>query len=216
VMATSFLVVESAQSAPVVLNPSFESHTTSTGSLPAGATYTDPFGGINLSVADWTFGPSAGDSFDGLITAAGFGGGFPISGIDGTAAAFVEGTGSFEQAVAGFDAATYTVSFLAQGREQPSFGPNPLQVSLGGTVLTFSGSSTLSPLTTGGLTLYTSDPVTAGAGIQTLRFEGTVPFSTADLTTYVDNVSITLVPEPSSVLLTACLGMIGFARRRRA
>ncbi len=215
-MTMCLLAVANTQAAPVVLNSSFESSATNVGSLPAGATYTNPFGPFDLSVTDWTFGASAGDSFDGLMTAVGFS--FPISGISGVAAAFVEGTGFFEQAVAGFDAATYTVSFLAQGRELPGFGPNPLQVSLGGTVLTFSGSSTLSPPTTGGLMLYTSDPVSVAAGIQTLRFEGAVPLSTQDLTTFVDDVSVVEVPEPSSMLLmlTASLCMIGFARRRRA
>jgi len=186
----SFLAVANAQAAPSVLNSSFEAftHTAPGGSFPAGATYTNPHNGINLSVTNWTFGASENESFNGLITGHGFGG-IAISGIAGAVAAFVEGTGFFEQDVLGFDAAEYTLSFLSQGREGGSFGPNPLKVTLGGTELTFSGSSPLSPPTSGGLTLFTSDPITVTAGANTLRFEGTVPFGSQDLTTYVDRIS---------------------------
>jgi len=224
VMATSFLAVESAQAAPVVLNPSFESNTGFVGPTH----YTAPLG-AGLTVADWTFGPSdtvIGDVI-GLTTAGGLGG---FVGFDGAVAAVIEGTGFFEQEVSGFLGGSYEVSFLAQGREIPSgLGPQPIQVRLGGTLLTFSAltpnttpipGTLLTPLTSGGLVTYTSDEISLAAGTYTLRFEGTEAFGGGvDLTTVIDLVSISnvsVIPEPSSAFLVASLGMIGFVRRRRA
>jgi len=210
-MAMSFLAVANVQAAPIVLNPSFE-----TNNFTVGTVYTDPLGGVGLSAADWTLGPSdtsVGDVI-GLTDDSSLGG---FTGFDGGVAAVIEGTGFIEQSVSGFDADDYIVSFLARGRAG-GLGPQPIKVFLGGTELMFSGSSPLSPLTTGSLVTYTSDPITVAAGTRTLRFEGTIAFGGGvDLTTVIDNVSIA-IPEPSSALLmlTASLGMIGLARRRHA
>jgi len=220
-MAVSFLAVANVQATPMVVNPSFE---TNSANPAANVTvYTAPFQ-TGFTVADWTFGPSdttIGDVI-GLTGPAGLGG---YTGFDGNVAAVFEGTGFIEQSVLGFAATSYTVSFLAQGREDAGLGPQPIEVFLGGTQLTFSAlpnttpGTLLTPLTTGGLVTYTSDPVAVSAGANTLRFQGTEAFGGGvDLTTVIDLVSVTAIPEPSSVMLmlVASLGMVGFARRRRA
>jgi hypothetical protein len=124
--------------------------------------------------------------------------------------------GFFEQSVAGFDAGTsYSVSFSAAGRLHPTladFGPNPMEVQIDGTPLTFGGNPTVTP-PVGSYAVFTSDPFTVTAGAHTLRFQG---LANGDKTSFVDAVSI-IIPEPGSIVLLSLglIGMMGGTTRRR-
>jgi hypothetical protein len=119
----------------------------------------------------------------------------PIPTPDGTIAAFIHAAGFIEQSVASFDAGQpYTVSFSAAGRLHgtvPFLGPNPLEVSIDGVPLEFSGSITVSA-PEGIYANYSSDPFTVSAGAHTLRFEGLTAVI-QDKTTHLDAVSISEV-----------------------
>lgn len=174
-----------------------------------------PTNGFDLSPAGqggtgFTFGPGSGLAAEGSdfgVGGVGGGAGTP----DGDQVAFIQGTGSFSQAVGGLvGGEIVTVNFLAASR--PNAGPSPLQVSLGGTLLTFSGSQTINP--GGSFITYTSDPVTvAGAG-STLTFTG-LGQGTADVSSFIDAVSVT-IPEPATLSLLGLGGLALLARRRRA
>jgi len=184
----------------------------------------DPWGSNNerplpTNGLGWTFKASSGDSYAGLLR-DGFWGQHDFD----HQVAFLEGTGSISQVLSGFSTGTATVSFWAEARNNP-YGPNGIKVTIGGTELTFGTSTTVTPpevLTYGAgfMTKYISKEfdVTANNNY-TLAITGTVPFSTSDLTTYIDNVSVsnTVVPEPSAFILAVMgvVGLLGYVRRKR-
>ena len=174
-----------AQCQNLIINGSFEATT------PSGASgYTMPFQ-ANLAtngVPGWEFDSSQGDSYDGILQSGLLG----PSGVieDGTNCAFAQGTGWFSQAVS-LNPGEYELSFYAMGRVE--YGPAPVLVTLGNLL-----SVTVTPSNTANdelsdWTLYTFFIAVTNAGSYTLEFAGTIPFTTRDTTTYIDNVS--LVPS---------------------
>ena len=213
------LTASGAGAAPVVLNPSFENWSSTSGSHVGNVAplfsslFTNTIDSVDLAVDDWFFPPSSpAPVFVGISNEQGTAGGglnAPIPTPDGGVVAHMVNGGFFEQSMAGFDAGQlYVVSFSAAGRLHPTLpglGPTPMEVSVGGTPLVFSGSTTVTPVE-GSYSVFTSDAFTVTAGAHTLRFEGLT--LSGDKTTFVDAVSITEVPEPSSIMLLS-LGLIG-------
>ena len=171
------------QGAVSVTNSGFES-----AQLGAQTSYTTTFGSLNplTGVPGWTFGTSSGGSYDGIVRSGGLGVTAPP---DGSQAAFLQGSGSFFQVLSGFVSGTEQVTFYAEGRTG-GFGPQPIEVLLDGTPLTFSGQTTVSPAS-GSWTSFTSDITAVTAGSHTLTFEGTIPYGAQDLTTFLDGIGVT-------------------------
>ena len=142
-------------------------------------------------------------------------------------AGLIQGAVSFSQTISGFDGQGYTLSFLAEGRNGQA-GSNPFTVSLGGTTLTFTPGTTVNPAATitGGNTTvtpprgtafvqYTSDPITPANGSSPLLSFNGIGVTGQDVTSFVDNVTFTAVPEPASCGAAAVGGVALLARRRR-
>ena len=120
-----------------------------------------------------------------------------------------EGTGttSIEQDVSGFHVGkSYILSFESAGIEGFS-GADPFFASIGGGALTFGGSDWLSP--SGSYGLYCSDPFVATSTTMTLQFHdaGNVPVTFAS---FIDDVQITAVPEPSTGVFLLALAIIAY------
>jgi len=136
-----------------------------------------------------------------------------VNAPDGTQAALLKGAGGMEQIVGGFEAGKqYSISFYSAGRQDS--GPNPFQVLLDGNALTFLGSTTITP-TQNVYNLYSST-FTATGNTMTLTFLSTLT-TAADLSSYVDNVQIAMVPEPSmlTLLVAGFIGLMAYAWRKR-
>jgi hypothetical protein len=142
----------------------------------------------------------------------------------GNQCAFIEGwapnVASMSQNVDGWATdATYTLTFWASGGTGGyagyPWGPDPLQVSVGSTVLTFSAATSITPPNAG--QWYTSDPFTApAAGVNNLAFLGLGPLVPPYPVSIIDNVSVTTIPEPSTLVLLAfgLVGVAAYVRRR--
>lgn len=183
-----------------VQNPSFE---------------TSPIGVYPTPIVGWTMTQSWPE-----VEISGFGG---QNAADGSYYLRIANDSAVSQSLSGFVAGTATVSFYAGGRnpDEGSPGSNqgggPMQVTLDGTILTFSGSDTISPTNHPTMLLYTSDFFAVTAGSHTLAFAGMTPWSPgSDYTEGIDLVSVsnTAVPEPATGLLVL-LGLGGVLRRRR-
>ena len=214
----AFSIGTSLLAAPMVLNPGFET-----------PQYVNDIHKVNptdTGVA-WTFTPS---TLSGFETGAG-------SGIDrgrlygsttnsdansGSQLAFIQGSGdasvmSISQSISGFDVGTqYTVSFYAKAiGGNAAFSVNPFTVSVGATTLTFSGDTTVTPPLTESYTLYTSAPFTTNSTSTVLRFAESAAGAYTRVS-FIDDVSIATVPEPTALAAVGSLACLFMGRRQRA
>lgn len=189
----------SAVGAPMVINGGFEDPVLGDGAFYAVGDPTYPL----PSVPGWKFTKNDGEV--GMLSTSGTG---PwMVPTTGQCAAFLGGA-TIAQTIPGFVAGTATFSFLVQGYYSEDYGP--LTVTLDGVPLTFGGVASIIP--TGGgangpMIPYTSDPVPVTDGEHTLTF-------IAGHWTFIDDVSISNVPEPSCIALLAC-GLITSLIRTR-
>lgn len=162
----------------------------------------------------WTFGGNAGVAANSSA--------FTVVGATGNQAGFLQHAGaSFSQSLT-FNDGWYQLSFIAEGRATPGIvGSNPFEVFVGATQLTFSGNGTVVPVAGFNFDEFLSDPFYVAGGAATLSFVGTgVPgFPTAEATSFVDDVAIESVPEPSTLLLLGgglvAAGVVRHRRRQR-
>lgn len=172
------------------------------------------------SVTGWTFSAFAsGSGGTGLTTNGSSFGTVDIGGASdaggGTQAALIQGAGIISQAIDFSTGGAFTLSFFAEARGSHSGGV-PLSIKIDSTVLTFGGSVTASATSGSVFNRIVSDPFSVGVGFHTLSFTGTVNLNTADVTTFVDQVSVAAVPEPATfALLGGGLAALAFLRRRR-
>ena len=209
-------VAQVSANGAIVINSGFE-----TPIVPGcfGTAYTAPYGGYTLDpkfIPGWVMGPSQGGApdgaYQGIWNAAEspnqFGG--TTTGFEGSQVGMFAVKGGFYQDIAGFVAAPHTVSFLAAGRIDVT-QPDEFKVTVDGASLTFSGAATITPASQS-FVLYTSDPFTPTAGTHRLAFTG---LTGADATSFVDNVSVNQVPEPTGVVLmfAGVFGVLCYAWR---
>ena len=173
----------------------------------------------------------AGWNFTLLTGVAANGSGFNVANAAGNQAGFIQNdqfnSSLLSQDLSGFISANfYTVRFIAQGRNS-GVGTNPLNVFLGGNLLTFTydNSTIVQPVSGTIFYSYESVPITGLSGTQTLAFQGITQIY--DQTTFIDNVQVfspgdvvagpfgpAAVPEPSALSLII-LGLSGVAAVRR-
>lgn len=103
----------------------------------------------------------------------------------------------------------YTITFAAAGRD--GAGPNPINVVVNGNVI----GTGITPVN-GTFGDFTTLPFTATNATPTDLFFVGVGAGGADITSFIDNVRIAVVPEPAAVGLLAMSGLGLLARRRRA
>ncbi len=132
---------------------------------------------------------------------------------EGSQYAFLQGCGegsgttSISQQIAGFQVGkSYILSFESAGIEGFS-GTDPFFASVGGSAVTFGGSDWISP--SGSYGLYCSDPFTATSATMALLFHdaGNVP---ATFASFLDDVQITSVPEPSTGVFLLVLAIVAY------
>ena len=178
-----------------------------------------PIGAYPTPVVGWTTVQSWPE-----VEVSGFGG---MNAPDGSYFLRIANDSAVSQSLSGFHTGTATVSFYAGGRnpDDPAIGCNqgggPMQVTLDGMALEFSGSDTITPTDHPTMVLYTSDPFAVTAGSHTLAFAGLTAYSSGkDYTMGVDTVSVSntyTAPEPSAILLlaTGLIGLLAYAWRKR-
>ncbi len=139
---------------------------------------------------------------DGVTSTAGQAG--VIQGGDGT---FNSSTSAYiEQVLSGFQAGSATIDFLASGRQRSiDFGPNTIDVYLDDALL---GSVTPNL----GVFEPASFTTNVTAGSHILRFVGNNHLG-GDRTSFIDSVTVTNIPEPSTlVLLGTALLLLSYRR----
>jgi hypothetical protein len=146
-------------------DPGFETPAVGTG--PSAYLY-------NPSGSPWTFADSSGVAGNGSAFTAG-----NPDAPQGTQVAFLQGTGSFSQAV-NFAAGTYSISFLAAQRASQA-SSQTVQVLVDGAVV-----GTFTPPGTD-YTAYATNSFTVGAGAHTLAFVG---LDAQDNTAFLDQVRV--------------------------
>lgn len=138
--------------------------------------------------------------------------------FEGAQMAYLEGgTGvsAIEQTVSSLDTGNqYVLSFHAKALHNYGLSVNPFHVSLGGVDVSFGGSTLVTP-GDADYSLYASGVFTPTASTLTLRFydTGNAPGSQLSL---IDAVSITTVPEPTTlaILATGLIGLLAYAWRK--
>jgi hypothetical protein len=207
-----------ANAANLLLNGSFET-STYVAPIPGGyafGPYSPTLG--SSSTNNWSLSPTVGDNSGAVrllsqdIDGSGAIGGLAAS--VGTYAVSLEGATSWISQTITLAAGQYQLSFDAS-RWITALAVNPIYASLGGVNFSFNNSTAaFSP--TQGYNTYTSGVFTlATAGAYELRIAANNPAGGYSGGTAVDNVSLTAVPEPSSLALLG-LGAVALLRRRRA
>jgi len=148
------------------------------------------------TIGDWTFTGNSGIAADGSP--------MNVSAPSGNQAGFLQQSSEISQAF-DFSGGMFTVGFLAEFRN--FYGGNTVDVMVDGNTL-----FAFSPATGSEFSAYQSDAVALSAGQHVLSFVGT---STPDYTTFIDDVKINAVPEPTSVALLAIGIAALFAGRRK-
>ena len=201
-------------------NGSFETLTASVAATTAGS-YTVNFGGLPVGVAaGWTLGISGNaGGYDGIAINTGV----PVSNFnpmaieDGNDAVFLQGAGSVSQTLT-LAAGQYSLSYYAMGRTGSGGGngANPFTASVSGGLVNDVETPANTDITSlSDWAQYTDNFTVTTPGSYTVEFSGNYPYGQlGDLTTFIDNVSIVAVPEPSTLAL-AGFGVWGlfFARR---
>jgi hypothetical protein len=162
----------------------------------------------NATLDSWTYSGQAG-----LLNASGsnawYSGSGP-TGFGGDQYAFVQTTGSISQTFTSA-AGTYALSFLDTGRTAGCCnGDQTFDVYIDASLV---GAYSTSP--NGAFSQQIIQSLALSAGSHTLTFEGTDPGG-GDVTSFIDNVNLTQVPEPNSLALlaVAITGLVAFRRRR--
>jgi len=208
-IATATIAGFQAHAAPVpIANDGFEVPNIGNGFLynATGATWTFNGGsGLAANGSGFNVSGAPNGNTGGQTSTAGQAG--FIQGGDGTV-----GAASFSQLLSGFEAGETTVSFLAESRVN---GGTFLNVYLGGVQLLFGGVGDILPPSTSVFTAFTSDPITVAAGDNLLEFRGN-NINLGDRSSFVDSVSVTNVPEPTTAAfsLLSAVGMLALRRRR--
>jgi hypothetical protein len=170
---------------------------------------------VNPSGTGWRFAPGGTGAGSGIDRGNPYGSPNAAP-YEGSQYAFLQGRGegsgttSIEQDVSGFQVGkSYMLSFESAAIEGFS-GANPFFVSVAGNPVTFGSSDWLSP--SGSYGLYCSDAFVATSATMTLRFNdaGNVP---ATFVSFIDDVQITGVPEPSAGVFLFVLAIVSCVAR---
>lgn len=136
---------------------------------------------------------------------------FGLTGAIGQAALLQQAGSSISQ-VFTFTGNLLELTFSAEGRS--GYGANSISVLVDGIALVFSGATAFLPASNTAFTSYTSDLVALTSGSHTLTFVGN-GVNGGDVTTFIDNVSLTaVVPEPVTLGLFG-LGLVALGAVRR-
>ena len=217
VISTLGFVNLEADAANLVLNGSFET-STYVAPIPGGyafGPYSPTLGSSSISNWSWSETVAPYPTAVRLLSQEVDGSG-AIGGLAASAGAYavsLEGaTSSISQTIT-LAAGQYQLSFAAS-RWITALAVNPIYASLGGLNFSFNGSTNaFSP--TEGYSTYTSGLLTlATGGTYELKIAANNPAGGYSGGTAVDNVSLTAVPEPSSLALLG-LGAVALLRRRR-
>jgi len=124
---------------------------------------------------------------------------------------------TLSQTLTGLTPGTYELSWMDAAR---SSGGNPYQLLVDSQVV-FGGATGFLPTSTTAFASRTSSSFTVTGTSATVKFFGVGIGSDitdgSDVSTFVDNVTITAIPEPGMIVLTATglLGLLAYAWRRR-
>jgi hypothetical protein len=173
------------------------------GGFQASTLASGTFDYLNGTYNSWTYTGSSGiatnNSAFNLVNAA------------GGQAGLLQQVSSISQAFT-FTQSLFSVSFSAEARNYGG-GGNIISVLVDGVALNFGGQTSFIPGSNSSFTTYTSDLIKLSVGTHTLNFVS-AGVAGKDVTTFIDNVSVSAVPEPLSISLMG-LGMLALGASRR-